>query len=82
MYANACLSLRLAPSIDASQVFRSYHVAYVGVHVGAIRRTLDRGTVLPPRKSARIIIGMDGDKHFISPCVERAVELSNEKSFL
>ena len=75
-------TFRLPPNINSSHIFSRNHVAYTVVHVGSIRRTLDRGTVLPPRKSNQLISGYGDKKIVVSPSIVRATALTNEKKFL
>ncbi|CAB4005063.1 Hypothetical predicted protein, partial [Paramuricea clavata] len=74
--------LRLPPNLNSAQIFSQNHLAYTVVHVGSIRRTLDRGTVLPPRKSNHVITGHGDKKIVVSPSIVRAMTLTNEKKFL
>ena len=73
---------RLPPNVNSAQVLLHYAVAYIGVHVGAIRRTLDRGTVLPTRQNNHVVGGNSDKKILMSPSISRAIALSKEKSFL
>ncbi|XP_028393670.1 neuralized-like protein 4 [Dendronephthya gigantea] len=74
--------LRLPPNLNSVEVFSKNHLAYTVVHVGSIRRTLDRGTVLPPQRSSHLISGHGDKKIVVSPSIVRATTLTNVKKFL
>lgn len=73
---------RLPPNLNSRQILSQHHLAYTVVHVGSIRRTLDRGTLLPPRKSNHVISGHGDKKIVVAPSIARATALTNEKKFL